>query len=149
MTATPAPALTDRTAATDAEFAARIAAFDAAEYPAEVAQAAVVEEVARAIADAQDAHGPFYFPCKCGWEAEFGAGWEDRGRQHRLTSVAVAAIAAYRATQDGGAVKATLTDVAEDLEWAATKQDNPDVALGFTAAAGRVRERLDDMRAAR
>jgi len=40
-------------------------------------------------------------------------------------------------------VRAALEDAATDLEWAATKQDRPDVALGFSTAAGRIRERLD------
>jgi hypothetical protein len=142
--------------------AARTAAFDAAEYPAEVAQARIVEEVARAIEREMVTRCETCLRPEATVEdwARYDGGqgehlcWDsgdcriDAGLS-RTRIAAAAAIAAYRATQDGGTVEAALTDVAEDLEWAATKQDNPDVALGFTAAAGRVRERLDDMRGAR
>ena len=124
--------VTDRTAATAEEFAARIAPFADAPTPPEVAEAAIVEEVARAVWADQY---PFDH-----WDST------QRGQRDHYRRLAAVAVGAYRATQDGGAVRAALTDVAEDLEWAATKQDHPDVAVGFAAAAGRVRERLDDMR---
>jgi hypothetical protein len=74
----------DRTAATDAEFQARIARFGIFEE-----EERVVEEVARAIHQEQNrgAH----------WDLTF-----DRVRDE-YRRLAVAAVAAYRATQDGGA----------------------------------------------
>lgn len=79
MTTTPAPALAD--AEQD-----RIAAFDAAPYPPEVAEAALVETVAQAM------HRRV---CNCG-----------QGATNIDRDMAAAAIAAYRAAQDGGAEEA-------------------------------------------
>jgi hypothetical protein len=66
-------------------------------------EAAIVEEVARAISGTRDAHNGSGFPCRCGWMAGFGEGWEKRLDRHRQLAAGVAAITAYRATQDGGA----------------------------------------------
>ena len=90
MTATPAPALTA------AELAV-VQAFDAAPTPPEVVEAAVLEEVARAIMDAD-------YDQATGGLME----WSDLdgNEQGHFRSLAVAAIAAYRAAQDGGAEEA-------------------------------------------
>ena len=78
----------DLSAEPNADFEAARARWEAAED----AEEATVERVARAIAEAQDAHGHFGFPCRCGWLAEFGAGWEERVERHRLAAQARAAI---------------------------------------------------------
>ena len=79
--------VTDRTAATEQEFTARIAPFDAAPTPPEVREAAVVEEVARAL------HKEDPTAWACGWPCS---------RSNHYRRLAAAAVAAYRA-QDGGA----------------------------------------------
>jgi hypothetical protein len=55
-----------------------------------------VEKVARAIALAETEHSLYVFPCRCGWSAEMGRGWEKRGEDHRREALAVAAIEALR-----------------------------------------------------
>jgi hypothetical protein len=97
----------------------------------------VIETVARAIAEAQDAHGPSYFPCQCGHEVEFGAGWEDRGERHQLLALAAAAVAAYRATQDGGA---------EGLVWVQLPADDVSFLAGFDPDRDRTASRADMVR---
>ena len=79
--------VTDRTDATEQEFAARIAPFDAAPTPPEVREAAVVEEVARAL-HKEDPTG-----AACSWPCP--------SRPDIYRRLAAAAVAAYRATQDG------------------------------------------------
>lgn len=71
---------------------ARIARIEAA--PAAPESAHVVEKVARAIGEADRGHGPSWFPCRCGWDAGFGVGWESRGLEHKRREMALAAVVA-------------------------------------------------------
>jgi hypothetical protein len=64
-----------------------------------------LERVARAIAESEDAHTAFGFPCRCGWMAEFGRGWEERVDRHRLAAKAAAAIEALRPAPDAPRVE--------------------------------------------
>ena len=79
---------TDRTAATDEEFRSRVAAFETAPTPPEVREAAVLEEVARAM-----------------WADQYPFDhWDSTqpGQRDHYRRLAAAAVTAYRA-QDGGA----------------------------------------------
>lgn len=82
--------VTDRTAATDAEFRSRIAPVESAPTPPEVVEARVVEEVARAMFAA--AHP----------SEDWLTGYPEDMRKY-FRRLAAAAVAAYRAAQDGGA----------------------------------------------
>jgi len=100
--------VTDRTAATEQEFAARIAPFESAPTPPEVREAAVLEEVRERVRRLVFDHEI------C--DDENGKLFADR--LDDVLRDAAAAVAAYRA-QDGGAEEAVrrveaLCDVADD-----------------------------------
>jgi len=139
--------VTDRTAATEQEFAARIAPFESAPTPPEVREAAVLEEVARAISGTRDSHSGSGFPCRCGWIAGFGEGWEKRLDHHRQLAAAAAAVAAYRAT-DGGAeeavrrVEALADEFDEATVPALINEFDRGLVAGYARAAARIRAAL-------
>ena len=87
--------VTYRTDATEQEFRDRIAPFEDAPIPPEVVEAAVLEEVARAMWAVDDVVGSPLLP------------WDDEDTDRIVyRKFAAAAVAAYRATQDGGAEEA-------------------------------------------
>jgi hypothetical protein len=67
----------------------KLAAIENADWAPE----ALRERVARAISETRDTHAGAGFPCRCGWEAGFGKGWEKRVDRHRRLAAADAAIA--------------------------------------------------------
>ena len=89
MTATP---FVDRTGDDDTTWQAELARIEAA--PA--CDEGAVERVARAISATRDEHIGGGFPCRCGWVAGFGEGWEKRLDRHRQEAAARAALAAMK-----------------------------------------------------
>jgi hypothetical protein len=108
--------IVDKTTEPAGVFDAHLARWEAAEADPD----GTVERVARAIAESEDAHTAFGFPCRCGWMAEFGRGWEERVARHRLAAKAAAAIDALRPAPDAprvdeGAAVAMTTDEAAEV----------------------------------
>jgi hypothetical protein len=110
--------------------AAKAAAFDAAPTPPEVREAALLEEVARAIRRSW----LLSFDNRDDWDFA-----EDDTRIH-YRRLAAAAVAAYRA-QDGD-LRNRMADVADNLDYYAGKTDGGTYAGGLSDAAGHIRDAL-------
>jgi hypothetical protein len=112
--------------------------------PDTAAEVEEVEAVARAIAEAQAAHDLSGFPCRCGWDAGFGRGWEERVNQHRLTEQARAALAARRPATEAEQAVERITAVAAQYEAyvAACKAEGIDYDEALETAAADIRAAL-------
>jgi len=121
--------VTYRTDATEQEFRDRIAPFEDAPIPPEVVEAAVLEEVARAMWAVDDVVGSPLLP------------WDDEDTDRIVyRKFAAAAVAAYRAMD--GDLRTRMADLADNLDYYASKTDGGTYAGGLSDAAGQIRDAL-------